>query len=822
MKRIPSLLLLSLVSAALYLPSANGSAQVEKTTQQVSSAWQEQIKGMQKKAGLFDVYLNADKARVLLAVPKLNESFILATSLPHGVGSNDVGLDRGQAGESRLVHFEKHGQRLMLVQENTRFIASSDNPQERASVQEAFARAVLWSGEILATENGRHLVDFSSFLTQDRHGIASTLAATRQGQYNVDERRSSVLVELAKSFPDNTELEAMLTFAGNGEGNFVRRVVADPKSITVQQHISLVRLPDAGYRARTYHPDSGGFNVNYFDFSTPLAESLQVSKQVRHRLEKTDPTAAVSTVKKPIKYYLDPGTPEPVRSALLEGARWWTSAFEKAGFKDAFTVELLPDGADPMDIRYNIIQWVHRSTRGWSYGNAISDPRTGEIIKGAVTLGSQRVRQDILIAESLLAPYGKNIDAQKKDTALQMALARLRQLAAHEVGHTLGLSHNYAASRLGNGSVMDYPHPLMSLNAQGEIQLSDAYGVGVGAWDDYTIAYIYGEYAPAQEEQALAALRSKARAQGLQFVSDEDSRPTGAVHTDGLLWDFGGDSLQTWDQLMAVRKRALDNFSLNVLPKQRQIGELQARLVPVYLLHRYQTEAVARYIAGGQFDYGLAADVDAGRAKLGVRVTPVEKQRLALQKLMSSLQAEQLALPKSVLDNLTPVSEGYSTTPEYFNSKMDSVFDPLAAAQAASAHTLQFILDKQRLNRLAWQAERDAKQLGISELFQTVFAHTWQAKENKDASHEAIQAAANWVVLDAALLSLEGTGLHPQVAAQVKQELARWATWLAKNAGQGKQSANRKAAADLITAYLRDPSSVKLRAMPSIPPGAPI
>ena len=661
MKSIPSILLLSLVSTALYMNSATAAAQVQQatqTTQQMSRAWQEQTQGLQKKSGFFDVYIHADKARVLLAVPKLNESFILATSLPHGVGSNDVGLDRGQTGESRLVHFEKHGQRMMLVQENPRFIASSSNAQERLAVKEAFARAVLWSGDIIASDHGRHLIDFSSYLTEDRHGIAATLAATKQGHYSVDQGRSSVLSELAKSFPDNTELEAMLTFAGSGEGNFVRSVAADPKSLTVQQHISLVRLPDANYRARDYHPDSGGFNISYLDFSTPLAEALQVSKQVRFRLEKNHPHAAMSTVKKPIKFYLDPGTPEPVRSALLDGARWWTSAFEKAGFKDAFSVELLPDDADPMDIRYNIIQWVHRSTRGWSYGNVIADPRTGEIIKGAVTLGSQRVRQDILIAESLLAPYGNTVDTQKKDAALQMALARLRQLSAHEVGHTLGLSHNYAASRLGNGSVLDYPHPILQLNAQGEVELKQAYGVGVGPWDDYAIAHVYGEHAAEQETQALANLRTKARAQGLQFVSDDHSRPMGAVHTDGLLWDVGSDTLQTWDQFMAVRKRALENFSLHVLPKQRQLGELQARLVPIYLLHRYQTEAVARYIAGGQFDYGLAADVDAGRAKLGVRVTPVEKQRLALQKLMSSLQAEQLALPKSLLGNFKPTIRG--------------------------------------------------------------------------------------------------------------------------------------------------------------------
>ncbi|HEY0585783.1 MAG TPA: DUF5117 domain-containing protein, partial [Pseudoduganella sp.] len=494
----------------------------------------EATRGMVRQGGFMDVWRDTEQGRLLLSVPQQSEQFLIVFSLPHGLGSNDVGLDRGMTRGPKLVQFERRGKRIFLIEHNTGYRATSANPSERASVAEAFAGAVLWSGDIIASEGDKHLVDFSSFLISDRLNISGSLANSKQGAYKVDDKRSAVLAEQAKSFPDNTELEAILTFQGPGEAEFVRQVAADPTSITMRQHVSMVRLPDNNYRPRSYHPFSGAFEMNYMDFGTPLASSISVRVQPRFRLEKTDPSAAVSTVKKPIVFYVDRGAPEPVRSALLEGARWWSTAFEKAGFKDAYRVEVLPEGVDPMDIRYNVIQWVHRATRGWSYGNAVTDPRTGEIIKGVVTLGSQRVRQDILIAEALLAPYGKG--SARHGLAEQMALARLRQLSAHEVGHTLGFAHNFAASLKGNGSVLDYPHPIVKLDPNGGISIADAYGVGTGAWDDYVVKHAYAQFAPSDEAGALTRLRAEAKAAGLAHVSDNEARNAGSMHPNGVLW----------------------------------------------------------------------------------------------------------------------------------------------------------------------------------------------------------------------------------------------------------------------------------------------
>ena len=802
-------------------PSASAAPAAADTAAHTPTDIVTATRGMTHLPGFVDVWRDPVKGRVLIGVHALDAPLLMLTSLPWGLGSNDVGLDRGQASDAHLVEFRRVGPRVLLVEDNTKFRAVSDNPDEARSVREAFAESVLWAGDIVAERGGADaevVIDATPLLLSDRHGIARRLADAKQGKYEIDAARSAPVLAEAKSFPDNAELEAMLTFKGPGEAEYVRDVAMDPQSLTVRQHLGFVRLPPPGFRPRPYHPASGAFSVGWFDYAQPLASSLDRRVQPRFRLEKSDPAAASSPVKKPIVFYLDRGAPEPVRSALLDGARWWASAFEKAGFHDAYRVELLPPDADPMDVRYSIITWAHRSTRGWSYGQPIVDPRTGEIIKGSVTLGSQRVRQDILIAESLLAPYDGKDSGALQEEARQMALARLRQIAAHEVGHALGFAHNFAASRHGNGSVMDYPHPLLTQGTDGRIHLDHAYGQGLGPWDNFLVAHAYGEFASGTEAASLAKLRADIARAGFRYVSDPDARAPGDAEPDGLLWDFGPDTLASFDGIMAIRRKALDAFSIGVLPPDRQAGELEARLVPLYLLHRYQTEAVARLLGGSAYAYS-----DAGDHAAGTRAVPADTQRAALDRLVATLSAEQLALPPNVLDLLVPPGNDYRRSREYFATRSAPLFDPFSAAEAAAAQTLTFLFAPERMNRLAWQHARDAHMPGVADMLARVFGGTWQHAPGGGAPAEsAVQIASDWVTLDALLHALDAHVLGAQIDAEVRAALSQWQAWLAGHAGDDDAGASRAEAAHLIRRYLEDPKSVVLRPLPVVPPGAPI
>ncbi|RYZ30851.1 MAG: DUF5117 domain-containing protein, partial [Sphingobacteriales bacterium] len=434
-------------------------------------------------------------------VDKLDREILYINSLPAGLGSNDVGLDRGILGDSRIVRFNRTGRKLLMTQPNYDYRALSNDKAEKRAVEQSFAQSVLWGFTIEAESNGHLLVDATEFVLRDVMKIASRIRGMRQGNYSLDKTRSAFYLPQSKNFPQNTELEATLTFINNdGEaGNFIQAVTPSAEAITLRIHHSFVQLPDNNYKPRVFDARSSYINMSYFDYSTPVYEPIEKHFILRHRLQKKDPAAAKSEAVKPIIYYLDNGTPEPIRSALLEGAQWWNQAFEAAGYINAFQVKILPEDADPMDIRYNMINWVHRSTRGWSYGNAVADPRTGEIIKGNVTLGSLRVRQDYLIASGLLAPFENGLPADNK--MMKMALNRLKQLSAHEVGHTIGLMHNYAASVVNRSSVMDYPPPAAQLDANGEIDLSNAYANGIGEWDKLSITWGYQDFPAGTDEK---------------------------------------------------------------------------------------------------------------------------------------------------------------------------------------------------------------------------------------------------------------------------------------------------------------------------------
>ena len=684
--------------------------------------------GMVRNAGFLTYYWDARKGKIWLEIDKFDTELLYYPTLAQGIGSNDIGLDRGRLGQEHVVLFQRSGNKVLLTEPNYAYRALSQDPLERRAVQESFAQSVHAGFEVAAEEDGRVLVDLTPFLLQDAVGAVQAITQTRQGTYRFDASRSALYMPRTKAFPQNTEFETIITLTGENAGSYLREVVPTPGAVTMHQHHSFVELPPlsgpGSYKPRLFDPRIGYGGIEFFDYASPVGQPITKRYISRHRLEKKDPTAAVSEAVKPIVYYLDPGTPEPIRSALMEGTAWWNQAFEAAGFKNAFQVKLLPADADPMDIRYNLVQWVHRSTRGWSYGASIIDPRTGEILKGKVTLGSLRVRQDYLIAQGLIGTFGADtLAAGATDPMLTMSLARLRQLAAHEVGHTLGLPHNYLASTqggkpFGRASVMDYPTMVATIKGAA-IDLSDAYATGIGAYDKWSIRYGYEQFATGtSEKQELGKLISGMQSAGLSFLTDQDARPEGSVHPATHLWDNGANAGDELTRVMNVRQLALNQFTEAKIPVGTPMATLEEVLVPMYMFHRYQVEAAAKVVAGQYYTNALRGD-----GQLVMATVSATEQLRALEVLMQTLGTDFLAVPAAVLKLIPPRPFRFDPNPrEVFKRHTGLAFDALAPAEAAAGLTLRLLLNPERCARLVRQHALDARQPGLMDVLNTIHA----------------------------------------------------------------------------------------------------
>jgi hypothetical protein len=787
------------------------------TAQEPLPAIEAKTRGLEKLDGFLPLYWDAGEGKLWLEVPRLNEEMIYAVSLAAGLGSNDVGLDRGQLGGERIVRFERVGRKVLMVQPNYRYRAETENPDERRAVQEAFARSVLWGFTVGAETGERVLLDATEFALRDAHNAIQRLRRTGQGRFELDESRSAIYLERTRAFPRNTEIEVTLTFTADSVGPWVREVAPTPEALTLRERHSFVALPEPGYEMRESDPRAGFFGIEYRDYAVPLGEPMVKRFISRHRLAKRDPGAPVSEAVEPIVYYLDRGAPEPIRTALLQGARWWNDAFEAAGYRNAFRVELLPEGADPLDVRYNVIQWVHRSTRGWSYGSSVTDPRTGEIIKGHVSLGSLRVRQDYLIAEGLLSPYETGTETPPELAA--MALARIRQLAAHEVGHTLGIAHNYIASTYGRGSVMDYPHPLARLSADGVVDLSAAYREGIGEWDKLAVTWGYQDFPEGTAETAeLERLLADARAEGITFLSDQDARPAGSVHPEAHLWDNAADAAAELTRMMTVRRAALERFGEASIQRGVPLAMMEEALVPLYLHHRYQVEAAVKLLAGQHYTYALRGD-----GQEPPRPVSPERQEQALDALLSALRPEELAIPRPLLSLIPPRPFTYGSHRELFDRYTGLSFDAISPSVAVSELVASLVLQEERAARLVQQHALDPAMPGLSQVLDRLVEATF-GRRYSDPYHAEIDRATERVIAEE-MMRLAYRAPMPQVRAEATLALTELRNRMRRlgRRGPDPQKAHAMSLTSDLDRFLDRPYEPARRA-PALttPPGSPI
>ncbi|MFV0389912.1 MAG: zinc-dependent metalloprotease [Pyrinomonadaceae bacterium] len=693
--------------------------------------------------GFLPLYYNAEQDKLYFEVDKLDKEFLYQISLSTGIGSNPIGLDRGQLGETRVVKFEKVGNKLMLNQPNYGFRANSKNVAEQRAVRDSFASSIIWGFKIVAEESGKYLVDATDFLLRDAHGVSARLARAKQGNYSIDLSRSAFYMPLVKGFPKNTEIETMITLTAKGEtGRLINDTVPTGDSVSVRQRHSFVELPDDGYTPRKFDPRIGVNGLSFFDYATDIGEPLERRIIVRHRLKKKNPNSEVSEAVAPIVYYVDNGAPKKIRDALIEGASWWNQAFEAAGYKNAFQVKALPPDADPMDIRYNVINWVHRSTRGWAYGSSVVDPRTGEIIRGVVTLDSQRARQDYLIASGLDPQFASECElstVSDLDYLLQpgsntnadsLAVARIKQLSAHEVGHTLGFSHNFAASTYGRGSVMDYPAPLIEIK-NGELDFSNAYAVGIGVYDKWAVQFAYSDFpAGTDESAALENIIERGVANGYLFITDADTRPASAAQPLSSLWDNGADPVGELSKVLAVRKIGIKNFGINNIRNGDSLSELQTKFLPLYLYHRYQTTAATKSIGGVYYSYSVR-EGEKGNPEKVFEIVPAEKQRVAIKAVLETISPEALEIPTSILRIMPPHAFGSgSVRREDFPSRTNPVFDPYGVAEMAADMTVAGLLEPNRATRMINFHAQDSRYPNFDEVTNALINAGWAPRSS--------------------------------------------------------------------------------------------
>ena len=739
---------------------------------------EEKTQNADRMEGFFNLYWEDSTGSLYWEIADLGREFLYQISMGSGLGSNPVGIDRGQLRGTHILEPTRIGPRVLLMEPNYRFRARSDNPTEAQAVRDAFAPSVHWGFDIVAETDGRVLVDATEFFLRDARGVVAQIAQRNQGSFSLDQSRSAIHMPATRSFPENTEVEAVLTFTSAQPGGLVQGVAATGGAITLRQHHSFIRLPDDGYRTRTADPRVGVNGPTVYDYATAIDEDTRQRWVARHRLEKRNPGPGPSEAVEPIVYYVDPGTPEPVRSALIEGASWWNDAFEAAGFIDAFRVEVLPAGVDPQDIRYNMIHWTHRRTRGYSYGSTVTDPRTGEIVRGVVNLGSLRLRQDYLHGQGMVAPFPGGISspggggyfdivsdwdrraycetcdlagapnfeylAQVVDesAAVEMALARVRQLSAHEVGHTLGFPHNYMASAYGRESVMDYPAPLVEIDGNGNLDLSNAYVQRIGEYDKLSVNWLYREFVPGTDEVSeLARIAQQGVEAGLIYMGHSNNNFIGAGHQYASVWDNGANLVDQLKLEIRVREIGLRRFGADAIRTGEPLSNLEYVLLPLYMHHRFQLRSAAQSLGGADYRNALKGD-----GQIPFTIVSGDEQRDALETILSTLDVDFLTLPEEIVSMIPPPAYRYGEG-EAFPGNTELLFDPLAAAEASANFSVGEILHPQRMSRLVVFGSM-GDYPNLEEVTDRLFEVTWDAPAPRDEYRQRVLHSVQRSVVD--------------------------------------------------------------------------
>ncbi len=778
--------------------------------------------GMERHDGFIPFYYDAHTGKILLEVQHLDQDFLYLSTLATGLGSNDLGLDRGTTGDDALVRFERFGPRVLLIRQNTRYRGTADSLQAH-SVEESFATSTLAGMPIVAEEGDRLLVDATDFVMQDVMDVSSTIQRQKQGSYRLDRNRSAIYMPHTKAFPKNTEIETLLTFASDAPGREVARNAPDAAALTLREHMSFVELPDSNFKPRAFDPRVGIFALTFDDFSRPFTETPTTRWIHRWRLEKKDPSAAISEPVKPIVYYLDPGIPEPYRTAFRQGAAWWTKTFEAAGFRNAFRVEDLPAGADPMDARYSIIQWVHRSDPGFSVGQSFVDPRTGEIIKAMLKMDTYRSITDYNIYAGLtpatdLAATDWMASLDPNVNGTEFVMSRRRQHVAHEIGHTLGLAHNYIAHAQGRASVMDYPGPLITLKPGGKLDLSHAWATGTGAYDTLAIRFDYTQYANAAAERAgQEALARQAIAGGARFLTDRDA--SAGVYPEITRWLNGEDAVKELARQSAIRDLLISRFNQSVIAPGEPMWMLNERFVPVYLHHRYAIEAATKAIGGMEYTFALRGD-----GQTPTTVVAPAKQRDALRELIATIQPRELAVPERIVKMIPPSPYGFSGGWGFATTPAGIVYDPLAVAGALASNVADGILQPDRIERVILFHSRDAASPSADEVIGQLIAGVYTNATATSAYERGVRRQARRAVVDALFALAADQQSTTDTRAVADDQLSRLATTLsaASTTDAEDRAANAEVVRNVRNWLDRRIAPPRATGVIALPPGTPI